>query len=53
MHQCLDFTLPLDEFGDASITVDDVDNASTDACGIDTRSIDVTAFGAPWLVITM
>ncbi|MCB0524017.1 MAG: HYR domain-containing protein [Saprospiraceae bacterium] len=42
--QCLDFTLPLDEFGDASITVDDVDYASTDACGIDTRSIDVTAF---------
>ncbi len=38
------FTVQLDANGEASITVNDIDNGSTDACGIATSSIDVTDF---------
>src|SRR5690606_11070632 len=38
------FTIQLDANGDASITVADIENGSTDACGIASTSIDVTDF---------
>jgi uncharacterized protein YrzB (UPF0473 family) len=38
------FTIQLDANGIASITVGDIDNASTDACGIASTTIDVTDF---------
>jgi hypothetical protein len=38
------FTIQLDANGDASITVGDIENGSTDACGIASTSIDVTDF---------
>ncbi|GEQ85498.1 hypothetical protein ULMS_10060 [Patiriisocius marinistellae] len=38
------FTVQLDAAGMASITVADIDNGSTDACGIATTTIDVTDF---------
>ena len=39
-----DFTIQLDANGDASITTVDIDDSSTDACGIASTSIDVTDF---------
>ncbi|KAA3615908.1 MAG: HYR domain-containing protein [Flavobacterium sp.] len=41
---CTDITIQLDNSGSASITVDDIDNGSTDVCGIATRSLDVSTF---------
>ncbi|PVW13160.1 hypothetical protein DDV96_13715, partial [Marixanthomonas spongiae] len=38
------FTVQLDANGQAAITVADIENGSTDACGIDTTSIDITDF---------
>ncbi|HBC05844.1 MAG TPA: hypothetical protein DC015_17025, partial [Aequorivita sp.] len=38
------FTIQLDANGMASITVADIDNGSTDACGIASSSIDITDF---------
>ncbi|TXD71193.1 HYR domain-containing protein, partial [Aequorivita antarctica] len=38
------FTIQLDANGEASITVADIENGSTDACGIASTSIDVTDF---------
>lgn len=38
------FTVELDFFGMAYITVDDIDAGSTDACGIASMSIDITEF---------
>ena len=34
----------MDEFGDASITADDIDGVSTDNCGVDFISIDIDTF---------
>src|SRR5690606_23602621 len=43
--QCVaDFTIALDENGQASIDVSDIDNGSNDACGIDTMTISQTDF---------
>ncbi|QAA81106.1 BspA family leucine-rich repeat surface protein [Aequorivita sp. H23M31] len=39
------FTVQLDANGQASISVSDIDNGSTDYCGIMSTSIDVTDFG--------
>ncbi len=39
-----DITLELDENGEITLTADEVDNNSTDNCGIDTKSIDVSSF---------
>ena len=39
-----DFTVQLDATGNASITVADIDNGSTDNCGIATTTIDITDF---------
>ena len=41
---CNNFTVQLDVSGNASITVDDIDGGSTDACGLDSRSLSRTAF---------
>ncbi|RME94591.1 MAG: hypothetical protein D6772_14375, partial [Bacteroidetes bacterium] len=41
---CLNPTVELDDMGDATITVADVDDNSTDACGPVQKSIDLTAF---------
>ena len=41
---CQDLTIFLDEDGQASITVDDVNNGSSDACGVSEVSIDITNF---------
>jgi len=41
---CQDITVFLDSSGMASITVNDIDNGSTDNCGIASRSIDITDF---------
>ncbi|MBX2827800.1 MAG: T9SS type A sorting domain-containing protein [Flavobacteriaceae bacterium] len=41
---CQDITIQLDTDGMASITVDDIDNGSTDACGIVSTSIDIMDF---------
>ncbi len=38
------FTIQLDANGDASITVGDIENGSTDNCGVASTSIDVTDF---------
>ncbi|CAM3272506.1 HYR domain-containing protein [Aequorivita lipolytica] len=38
------FTIQLDANGDASITVADIENGSTDACGIASTTIDITDF---------
>lgn len=40
----MDITVELDENGDASITADDVDNGSTDNCGIESKELDITGF---------
>ncbi|WP_198515592.1 HYR domain-containing protein [Ulvibacter sp. MAR_2010_11] len=44
MAVCMDITIQLDEFGDASIVAADVDGGSTDNCGIATMTIDVDTF---------
>lgn len=41
---CQDITIQLDATGNASITANDIDNGSTDNCGIDTRVLDITSF---------
>ncbi|WP_223034177.1 MopE-related protein [Hanstruepera marina] len=41
---CGNITVALDEFGEATITVIDVDNGSSDNCEIDTRTIDISSF---------
>ncbi|WP_304132294.1 SprB repeat-containing protein, partial [Mesonia mobilis] len=38
------FTIALDATGNASITAADINNGSTDNCGIDTTAIDITDF---------
>ncbi|WGK64663.1 HYR domain-containing protein [Croceiramulus getboli] len=40
-----DITVQLDAAGTVSITTADINNGSSDACGIDTISIDTTSFG--------
>lgn len=42
---CQDITVQLDASGNANISVFDIDGGSTDACGVSTSSIDVSAFG--------
>ena len=44
MAVCQDITIQLDNLGNATIVASDVDGGSTDACGIDTLSIDVDTF---------
>ncbi|GJM63202.1 HYR domain-containing protein [Persicobacter diffluens] len=39
-----DLTVKLDASGVATITVDDIDNGSTDNCEIDSRTLDITSF---------
>ncbi|MCP4089320.1 MAG: hypothetical protein GY746_05965, partial [Gammaproteobacteria bacterium] len=41
---CQDLTIQLDATGNASITADDVDNGSSDACGIDTMTLNISSF---------
>jgi len=41
---CQDITVQLDASGIATITPDDVDNGSSDNCGIDNLSLDITSF---------
>ncbi|MDD4215131.1 MAG: HYR domain-containing protein, partial [Bacteroidales bacterium] len=41
---CQNINLQLDEFGNASITTDDIDDGSNDACGIANMSLDVYDF---------
>ena len=41
---CQDITVQLDASGNASITAGDVDNGSSDACGIDTLTVTPTSF---------
>ncbi len=41
---CQDITLQLDATGNTTITATDVDNGSTDACGIASTAIDITSF---------
>ncbi|MEY3051602.1 MAG: hypothetical protein RLY31_1387, partial [Bacteroidota bacterium] len=41
---CRDLTLYLDATGNVATTAAAVDSSSTDACGIDTRTLDVSAF---------
>ena len=41
---CQDITVQLDANGDVTISAMDVDNGSTDACGIDSMYVDVTEF---------
>ncbi|WP_310992367.1 M36 family metallopeptidase [Aequorivita marina] len=41
---CQDLTIQLDASGNASITAADVENGSSDNCGIDSMSIDTTSF---------
>lgn len=41
---CKDITVQLDSNGNASITTTDIDNGSTDACGIASLSLDKTTF---------
>ena len=45
MVMCQDITVQLDASGSASITAGDIDNGSSDACGISTMTLDKTAFG--------
>ncbi len=42
-----DITVALDANGQASITPADIDNGSTDNCGIATRTLDVASFDTP------
>ncbi len=42
---CQDITIQLDASGNAFITPDDIDNGSSDACGIDFIELDRDAFG--------
>ncbi|MBT8319892.1 MAG: hypothetical protein KJP01_07165, partial [Gramella sp.] len=39
-----DITIELDEMGMATITIEDIDNGSNDACGIESLELDVTEF---------
>uniref|UniRef100_UPI00386CCF81 hypothetical protein n=1 Tax=Algibacter sp. Ld11 TaxID=649150 RepID=UPI00386CCF81 len=41
---CQDFTAQLDTTGNVTITTANIDNGSSDACGIDTITLDVTTF---------
>lgn len=41
---CKDLTISLDESGSATITTEDIDNASADACGIANLALDRTSF---------
>ncbi len=41
---CQNLTVQLDAFGEASVTAAAIDNGSVDACGISSRSLDVTTF---------
>ncbi|MEA1874044.1 MAG: HYR domain-containing protein, partial [Bacteroidota bacterium] len=41
---CQDITIQLNASGNASITVDDIDDGSTDNCGIDSRSLNMNDF---------
>ena len=41
-----DITVQLDTLGDATITTGDVDNGSSDACGIASMSLDIRALTA-------
>jgi len=41
---CQDITAGLDAIGNATITAAEIDNGSTDACGIATMELDVTSF---------
>ena len=41
---CQDITLQLDATGNASITAGDIDNGSSDACGLDTLTVAPTSF---------
>ncbi|MGA1825165.1 MAG: PKD domain-containing protein, partial [bacterium] len=41
---CQDITIQLDAAGNASITADDLDNGSSDACGIDSLALSKTSF---------
>ncbi|MEH6538424.1 MAG: HYR domain-containing protein, partial [Psychroserpens sp.] len=41
---CKPATVQLDANGEASITITDIDNGSNDACGIASRTLDITAF---------
>ncbi|SDX36077.1 Calx-beta domain-containing protein, partial [Lutibacter oricola] len=41
---CQDITIQLDASGNATITANDIDNGSTDACGITSLSLDKTNF---------
>ena len=42
--QCQNIIVTLDSSGNVSITGDDVDNGSSDACGMDTLSVDPSSF---------
>ncbi|HLP20093.1 MAG TPA: T9SS type A sorting domain-containing protein, partial [Chitinophagales bacterium] len=55
---CQNITVQLDATGNATIAATDIDNGSTDACGIATRALDITAFdcsdiGANTVVLTI
>ncbi|MDC8003310.1 HYR domain-containing protein [Aureisphaera galaxeae] len=41
---CQDITIQLDDDGMATISATDIDNGSTDACGIDTYEVDIDTF---------
>ena len=41
---CHDITVALDANGNASIIAEDIDNGSTDNCGVDTITVDTTSF---------
>ncbi|MCI4651730.1 T9SS type A sorting domain-containing protein, partial [Phaeodactylibacter sp.] len=43
--QCQDLTIELGMNGSASITVADIENGSTDACGVSGLALDITTFG--------
>uniref|UniRef100_UPI00248FCC6E HYR domain-containing protein n=1 Tax=Aquimarina aggregata TaxID=1642818 RepID=UPI00248FCC6E len=42
---CKNITIQLDEFGDASILAEDIDNGSSDSCGINVLTVDENTFG--------
>jgi len=53
-----DITVQLDASGSASITANQIDNGSNDACGIQSRSLDITGFdcnniGANTVILTV
>ncbi|MDE5420216.1 HYR domain-containing protein, partial [Labilibaculum sp. DW002] len=55
---CQDVTIQLDATGNASISTTDIDNGSSDACGIASLSLDITSFdcadlGANTVVLTV